>query len=216
MTDFYTAARNRENEIIQDTRKQLENYQIKVIHWDGLYRNLECYDPEKGAEGCFAVYFAPWIVTIIGDWFSAYTLRWMPDIFARFRGKDEPKIGYWSIDVLNRTSLETTEPEFMLRWLFDYLEEWSEESEEDGMDEETLNRCKHELEQYVNLDDPYIIWRLNEWTFSYKSLDGQYLEVAPFDTLNEAEWDIWTEEWIRVCELLRWTACKVTAMEATQ
>ena len=36
MTDFYTAARDRENEIIQRIRKQLEDYQIEAVSYTHL------------------------------------------------------------------------------------------------------------------------------------------------------------------------------------
>lgn len=215
MTDFYTACRERENQIIQDTRKQLENYQVEVKHHDGVYRHLECYDPERGGDCSFHVYTAPWIVTILGDWCEAYTLKREQDMLTEFLSTDEPNVRYWAEKVQNRTSLETTEYEFVLRCLFDYLDNWADED----IDAATLDRCKYDLEQWIDIDDPLLIDHLSNWDLCYRDKDsGHVITAEPFYTFDyeDAAWDVWTEEWIRVCELLRWTACKVAAMEATQ
>lgn len=214
MTDYYTACKKRENEIIQETRKHLENYQIEVKHLDGVYRHLECRNPAKGRECSFEVYSAPWTVTILGDWCKAYTLRWVPDTL-KFLADDEPNVGYWAEKVQNSANLETVEYEFVLRCLFDYLDEWADED----MDAETLERCKYDLEQWIDIDDPDLVRQLSDWCFGYRDKDGGgIIETVPFYsfTYEDATWDVWTAEWIRVCELLRWTACKVTEMETEQ
>lgn len=215
MTNFYTAARDREKQIIQEVRKQLEGYRVEVKHHDGVYRHLECYDPERGGDCSFHVYTAPWIVTILGDWCKAYTLKRMPDMLTEFLNDDEPNVRYWAEKVQNPARLETTEYEFVLRYLFDYLDN----TKDDGMDKKTLDRCKNEIAQWLDIDNnnSAIIYQLNNWSFFYQHRDsGQLIETKPFGWLDEIDWDIWTEEWIRVCELLRWTACKVTEMEATK
>lgn len=216
MTDYYTATRNRENGIIQETRKQLENYQIEVKNRDGVYRHLVCYDPRKGRECSFEVHSSPWTVTILGDWCKAYTLKCeQPDMFTGFLNDDEPNVNYWAEKVKNRTNLETTEYEFVLRRLFDYLDDRAE----DDMDAKTLDRCKYELAEWIDIDDPFIIEHLSNWKFCYTDVaTGHLVNSEPFYsfTFEDAFWDVWTEEWIRVCELLRWTACKVTEMEATK
>lgn len=221
MTDFYTAAKERENQIIRDTRQQLENYQIEVKHQDGVYRHLECYDPKKGWEDSFQVYTAPGTVTIRGYWCSAYTLKSTCilkstcDMLTNFLNDDEPNIDYWAEEVENRTRLETTEYEFVKLCLFDYLDYW----EEDDMDTAMLDSCKYDLEQWIDIDDPLLIDNLSNWKFSYRDAEtGRLMKVQPFYsfTFEDASWDVWTEEWIRVCELLRWTACKVTGMESTK
>lgn len=214
MTDFYTACRERENEIIQDTRKQLENYQIEVKHRDGVYRHLECYDPERGGDCSFHVYTAPWIVTILGDWCEAYTLKREQDMFTEFLNTDEPNVGYWAEKVQNRINLETTKYEFVKLCVFDYLDNWAEDEFGAGV----IDRCKYELEQLIDIYDPQLIDHLVGWRFCFQEAEtGQLIKLAPFDAFcfEDATWDVWTEEWIRVCELLRWTACKVTEMEAT-
>lgn len=215
MTDFHTAARNRGNQIIQDTRKQLENYQIEVKHHDGVYRHLACYDPEKGVDCSFHVYTAPWTVTILGDWCSAYTLKREQDMLTNFLNRSKPNVRYWAEKVQNRTNLKTVEFEFVKLCLFDWLDEWADED----IDVETLDRCKYDLEQWIDIDDPLLIDHLQNWHFCYQDKNsGRIFKPEPFYnfTYEDANWDVWTEEWIRVCELLRWTACKVTAMEATK
>lgn len=213
MADFYTATRDRENEIIQETREQLEDYQIEVKHHDGVYRHLECYSPGRGWDRSFHVYTAPWTVTILGDWCSAYTLRRMPDMLTGFLNMSEPNVGYWAEKVQNRTRLKTTKYEFVRLCLFDYLDEWAGED----IDAATLDKCKRDLGGWlVNVEDPSLLEQLNDWEFCYwDEPTEQYIEVRPFeDFLHEdANWDVWTEEWIRVCELLRWTACEVREME---
>ncbi|WP_279106199.1 hypothetical protein [Mobiluncus curtisii] len=213
MTDFYTACHERENQIIQRIRKQLEDYQIEVKHHDGVYRHLECYNPERGWDRSFHVYTAPWTVTILGDWCSAYTLKREPDMLTEFLNRSKPNVGYWAEKVQNRTRLKTTDYKFVLRRLYDWLDYWADED----MDAETLDECKRELAQWIDIDDPDLVRQLSDWCFSYRDKDdGGIIETAPFYsfTYEDADWDVWTEEWIRVCELLRWTACKVTAMEA--
>lgn len=212
MTDFYTACHERENQIIQRIRKQLEDYQIEVKHHDGVYRHLECYNPEEGWNRSFHVYTAPYIVTILGDWCNAYTLKREPDMLTEFLNRSEPNVGYWAEKVQNRTELKTTDYKFVLRRLYDWLDEWA-----DGyMNAETLDECKRELEQWIDVDDPDLVRHLNDWEFCYRDKEGYIVEAEPFRTFDyeDADWDVWTDEWIRVCELLRWTACKVTAMEA--
>lgn len=215
MTDFYTACRERENRIIQDTRKQLENYQVEAIRRDGVYWHLVCYDPEKDNEYSFRVYTAPWIVTILGDRCSAYTLKCEHDMLTNFLNTDEPNIKYWAEKVQNRTRLETTEYEFVLLCLSDYLDAWAE----GYIDKETLGACKYDLEQWIDTDDPLLIEHLGTWRFCFHDREtGKLRKLDPFYafTFEDAYWDVWTEEWIRVCELLRWTACKVTAMETSK
>lgn len=215
MTDYYTAARNRENEIIQETRKQLEDYQVEVKHRDGVYRHLECRNPAKGWERSFQVYTAPGIVTIMGDWCKAYTLTRQHDMLTEFLNTDEPNVGYWAEKVQNRAKLETTKYEFVKLCLFDFLDTWAE----DEIDVETLDRCKYDLEQWIDVDDSLLIDHLRDWRFYHQDAQtGQFKKLEPFYSLEfeDADWDVWTDEWIRVCELLRWTACKVTAMEATK
>ena len=215
MTNFYTACKERENRIIQRIRKQLEDYQIEVKHHDGVYRHLECRNPAKGLECSFEVHSAPGIVTILGDWCKAYTLKREQDMLTEFLNTDEPNINYWAEKVQNRTRLETTEYEFVLRRLFDYLDEWADED----MDTKTLDRCKYELGEWVDIEDPLLIEHLGNWRFMYQDAETGYLVKAePFYSFGfeDAFWDVWTEEWIRVCELLRWTACKVAAMESTK
>lgn len=211
MTDFYTAVRDRENEIIQETREQLEDYQIDVKHWDGVYRHLECYSPGRGWDCSFHVYTAPCIVTILGDWCSAYTLRRMPDMLTKFLNTDEPNVGYWAEKVQNRTRLKTTKHEFVELCLFDYLDNWADED----IDAETLDECKRELAQWIDIDDPLLVEHLRDWEFCYQDDNGNLVNAEPFCSLEyeDAAWDVWTEEWIRVCELLRWTACEVREME---
>lgn len=213
MTDFYTACHERENRIIQDTRQKLARYMIDVKHRDGGYRHLECYNPLKGWECSFHVYTAPGIVTIMGDWCKAYTLMRQQDMLTEFLNTKEPNVWYWAEKVQNPANLKTVEFEFALRYLFDYLDN----TEDDGMDKKTLDRCKNEIAQCLDIDNSNsgIIYQLNNWSFFYQHRDsGQLIETEPFGWLDEIDWDIWTEEWIRVCELLRWTACKVTVMEA--
>lgn len=214
MTDFYTAARDRENEIIQETREQLEDYQIDVKHWDGVYRHLECYSPGRGWDCSFHVYTAPCIVTILGDWCSAYTLRHMPDMLTKFLNRSKPNVSYWAEKVQNRTNLKTTEYEFVLRYLFDYLNNWADHD----MEPDTLNNLKREVAKMTDIDDPLFIDNLSDLSFGYLDRKGKPVHAQPFYNLDfeDVLWDIWTAEWIRVCELLRWTACEVTAMEATQ
>lgn len=215
MTDFYTAVRDRENEIIQRIRKQLEDYQIEVKHHDGVYRHLECYDPERGWDRSFHVYTAPWTVTILGDWCCAYTLKREPDMLTEFLNRSKPNVRYWAEKVQNRTNLKTTEYEFVLQYLFDWLDEWTDED----MDAETLDRCKYELGEWVDIEDPLLIEHLGNWLFMYQDAEtGHLVKAEPFHSFEweDAAWDVWTEEWIRVCELLRWTACKVKGMEATK
>jgi hypothetical protein len=214
MTDFYTAFHERTNLIIQDTRKQLENYKIEVKYRDGVYRHLECRNPANEWECSFEIHTAPYVVTILGDWCKAYTLKREQDMLTEFLNTDEPNIGYWAERVQNRTSLEATEYEFVKLCLFDWLDEWTE----DYMNAETLNECKRELEKWIDIDDPDIVRHLRDWEFCYRDKEGYIVETEPFRTFDyeDAFWDVWTEEWIRVCELLRWTACKVAAMEATQ
>lgn len=214
MTDFYTAATERENRIIQDTRQQLENYRVEVKHSDGVYRHLECYNPERRWDCGFQVHTAPYTVTITGDWSYAYALRHMPDMLTEFLNTDEPQLGYWAEKVRNRAELKTVEYEFMLRYLFDWLEEQADEI----MDAKTLERCKRELEKWIDTDEFFTVEYLNGWSFSYREKDtGCLVTGEPFYAFDyeDAEWDIWTAEWIRVCEMLRWTACKVTEIEAT-
>lgn len=213
MTDFYTAARDRENEIIHGVRQKLARYMIDVKHRDGVYRHLECYNPLKGRECSFQVYTAPWMVTIQGDWCKAYTLKQEPDMLTNFLNTKEPNVWYWAEKVQNSANLETTEYEFVLRCLFDYLDEWADED----MDTKTLDRCKYELGEWVDIEDPLLIEHLGNWRFMYQDAEtGHLVKAEPFYSFGfeDAFWDVWTEEWIRVCELLRWTACKVTAMEA--
>lgn len=214
MTDFYTACQNRENQIIQETRKQLEGYQVEVKHQDGVYRHLECRNPAKRWECIFEVHSAPRIVTILGDCCKAYTLKAERDMLTEFLSNDEPNVRYWAEKVQNRTYLVTTEFEFVKLYLFDWLDEWADTD----MDAETLNRCKYALEQWLNLADPLVIDHLSNWGFHYQDKNGNLVKAEPFYDCEyeDSDWDIWTEEWIRACELLRWTACKVTAMEATQ
>lgn len=211
MTDFYTACRERENRIIQDTRKQLENYQVEAISRDGVYWHLVCYDPEKGSEYSFRVYTAPWIVTILGDRCSAYTLKCEHDMLTNFLNTDEPNIKYWAEKVQNRTNLKTTEYEFVLRYLFDYLNNWADHD----MEPDTLNNLKREVAKMTDIDDPLFIDNLSDLSFGYLDRKGKPVHAQPFYNLDfeDVLWDIWTEEWIRVCELLRWTACKVREME---
>lgn len=213
MTDFYTACQNRENEIIQKVRKQLGDYRIETPHQDRVYRHLVCFNPEKGQECSFEVYTAPHIVTIQGDWCKAYTLKAERDMLTEFLNDDEPNIRYWAEKIQNRTKLETTEYEFVLRCLFDYLDEWADED----MDTKTLDRCKYELGEWVDIEDPQLIEHLGNWRFMYQdAATGHLVKAEPFYsfTFEDACWDVWTEEWIRVCELLRWTACKVRGMES--
>lgn len=215
MTDFYTAFHERTNQIIQDTRKQLENYKIEVKYRDGVYRHLECRNPANEWECSFSVVTWPNHVTITGDWCKAYTLEWEYDMFASFLRTHESDVGYWAERVQNRTSLEATEYEFVKLCLFDWLDEWADED----IDAETLDECKRELEQWIDIDDPELVRQLTDWCFSYRDKDsGDIIETVPFYsfTYEDADWEVWTDEWIRVCELLRWTACKVTEMEATQ
>ena len=106
MDDFYTACRGRENQIIQETRKQLGDYRIEIPHQDRVYRHLVCFNPEKGKEGSFDVYTAPWIVTIHGDWCKAYTLTWRRDMLTEFLNDDEPNVDYWAEKVQNRVNLK--------------------------------------------------------------------------------------------------------------
>ena len=214
MTDFYTAVRDRENEIIQRIRKQLEDYQIEVKHHDGVYRHLECYDPERGWDRSFHVYTAPHIVTIQGDWCKAYTLEAERDMLTEFLNDDEPNINYWAEKVQNRTNLKTTEYEFVLRYLFDYLNNWADHD----MEPDTLNNLKREVAKMTDIDDPLFIDNLSDLSFGYLDRKGKPVHAQPFYNLDfeDVLWDIWTAEWIRVCELLRWTACKVAAMEATK
>lgn len=216
MTDFYTAVRERENLIIQDTRKQLEYYQIELKNRDGVYRHLNCYDPRKGRECSFEVHSTPWTATILGDWCKAYTLKCeQPDMFIGFLNDDEPNINYWAEKVRNRTNLETTEYEFVKLCLFDWLDEWADED----IDAAMLDSCKYDLAEWIDIDDPFLIEHLSNWCFRYQDKDSGHLITAePFYsfTFEDAFWDVWTEEWIRVCELLRWTACKVAAMEASK
>lgn len=212
MTDFYTACQNRENEIIQKVRKQLGDYRIETPHQDRVYRHLVCFNPEKGQECSFEVYTAPHIVTIQGDWCKAYTLKAERDMLTEFLNDDEPNINYWAEKVQNPANLKTVEFEFVLRYLFDYLDN----TEDDGMDKKTLDRCKNEIAQCLDIDNSNsgIIYQLNNWSFFYQHRDsGQLIETEPFGWLDEIDWDVWTDEWIRVCELLRWTACKITEME---
>lgn len=214
MTDFYTACKERENEIIQDTRKQLENYQIEVKHRDGVYRHLACYDPEKGLECSFEVYSGPLTVTIFGDWCEAYTLKREQDMLTEFLNTNEPNVRYWAEKVQSDIKLEATEYEFVKLCLFDWLDEWADED----IDAATLDSCKYYLEQWIDIDDPLLIENLKNWEFGYIDAEtGQHVKIAPFYDFEyyDAYWKIFTVEWIRVCELLRWTACKVAAMEAT-
>ncbi|NMW48925.1 hypothetical protein [Mobiluncus curtisii] len=215
MTDFYTACHERENEIIQETREQLEDYQIEVKHRDGVYRHIVCYDPERGGDCSFHVYTAPWTVTILGDWCSAYTLKRVPDMLTEFLNRSKPNVRYWAEKVQNRTRLRTVEYKFVKLCLFDYLDEWAGED----IDAETLDECKRELAQWIDIDDPDFVRQLSDWCFGYRDKDsGDIIETTPFSsfTYEDAAWDVWTDEWIRVCELLRWAACKVAAMEVTK
>ena len=215
MTDFYTAVRERENLIIQSVRERLEKFQIEVKHRDGVYRHLECRDPKKGLECSFHVYTAPHIVTILGDWCKAYILKAERDMLTEFLNDDEPNINYWAEKVQNSASLETTRYEFVMRCLFDWLDDWADED----IDEATLDSCKYDLEQWIDIDHPLLIDHLSNWKFSYRDTEtGRLMKVQPFYsfTFEDAFWDVWTDEWIRVCELFRWTACKVAAMEATK
>lgn len=215
MTDFYTACKERENQIIQETRQQLEDYQVEVKHRDGVYRHLECRNPAKGWECSFEIHTAPYVVTILGDWCKAYTLKAERDMLTEFLNDDEPNINYWAEKVQNRTRLETTEYKFVKLRLFDYLDAWAE----DYIDTETLGACKYDLEQWIDTDDPLLIENLKNWRFCFHDKEtGQLRKLEPFYAFGfeDAFWDVWTEEWIRVCELLRWTACKVTEMEATR
>lgn len=212
MTDFYTAFHERTNQIIQETREQLEDYQVEVKHRDGVYRHLECYDPGKGRKCSFSVVTWPNHVTITGDWCKAYTLEWEYDMFASFLRTHESDVGYWSEKVQNRTRLETTEYEFVKLCLFDWLDEWADED----IDAATLDSCKYDLEQWIDIDDPLLIEHLQNWHFCYQDKNsGHTIKPEPFYNFEyeDAAWDVWTNEWIRVCELLRWTACKVAAME---
>lgn len=214
MTDFQTAYWERQEQIIQDTRKQLEKYQIEVKHRDGLYRHIYCHDPEKGQACSFEIHTAPGTVTILGDWCSEYTLKRVPDMLTDFLNTDEPKVGYWAEKVQNRTNLETTESEFVMLCLFDWLDNFADI----GMNAETLNRCKDEVAEWIDIEDTYVVYQLNNWRFFYRDREGSLVETMPFRAFEDvdADWDVWTEEWIRVCELLRWTACKITTMEATK
>ena len=214
MTDFYTAVRDRENEIIQRIRKQLEDYQIEVKHHDGVYRHLECYDPERGWDRSFHVYTAPWTVTILGDWCCAYTLKREPDMLTEFLNRSKPNVGYWAEKVQNQTRLKTVDYEFVKLCVFNYLDNWAD----GAIDAVTLDSCKYELAEWIDIDDPLLVEHLRDWEFCYQDENGNLVDAEPFCSLEyeDADWDVWTEEWIRVCELLRWTACKVTAMEATK
>lgn len=216
MTDFYTAFHERTNQIIQDTRKQLENYKIEVKYRDGVYRHLECRNPANEWECSFSVVTWPNHVTITGDWCKAYTLEWEYDMFASFLSTKKPCVMSWAEKVQNPVRLKTTEFEFVELYLFDWLDEWADED----MDAETLDRCKYYLEQWIDIDDPLLIEHLQNWHFCYQDKNsGRIFKPEPFYNFGYEDascWDVWTEEWIRVCELLRWTACKVTEMEATQ
>lgn len=215
MTDFYTAATERENQIIQKVRQQLASYQIDVKHRDGVYRHLECYNPERGWDRSFHVYTAPWIVMISGDWCNAYALKREQDMLTEFLNTDEPNIGYWAEKVQNRTKLETFSPSIILSQLEDYLDEWAVDNDITG---ESVKSSKNFLRRHLDVDDPMFFDQLRDWGFRFVDIHGEPIWMNPlygFD-FEDAFWDVWTEEWIRVCELLRWTACKVTEMEATQ
>lgn len=215
MTDFYTAFHERTNQIIQETRKQLENYQIEVKHRDGVYRHLVCFNPEKGQECSFEVYTAPHIVTIQGDWCKAYTLKAERDMLTEFLNDDEPNVNYWAEKVQNRTDLKTFSPSIILSQLEDYLDEWAVDND---IAKESVKSSKNFLRRHLDVDDPVFFDQLRDWGFRFVDIYGEPLWMNPlygFDFEN-ADWNVWTGEWIRVCELLRWTACKVTEMEATR
>lgn len=214
MTDFYVACMEREEQIIQETREQLMGYQVEVKHRDGVYRHVYCCKPGQGKICDFHVVTWPNHATITGDWCKSYILGWEYDMFSSFLSTKEPCVRYWAEKLRNPVRLKTTEFEFVKLYLFDWLDYWADED----MDAETLDRCKYALEQWIDIDDPLLIDHLSNWCFSYQDKNsGRIFKPEPFYnfTYEDADWDVWTEDWIRVCELLRWTACKVTEMEAT-
>lgn len=198
----------REKQLIQEVQEQLADYQIEVKHRDGVYRYLVCSNPAKGYERCFQVHTAPGMVTIKGRWCHAYTLVWEYDMLS-ILNTYEPLFKFCAGLLQTDTKIITVAPRVLYLGLDTYLDNWAEEC---CIDPGFIERCKRQLRTDFDYFDQNLIEKLKGWHLWYTDTTI----LVPFANLpyNIApEWEAWTDEWIRVCELLRWTACKVRGME---
>lgn len=198
----------REKQLIQEVREQLADYQVEVEHRDGVYRYLVCSNPAKGYERSFQVYTAPGIVTITGRWCHAYTLKGDYDMLP-ILNTYEPLFKYCAEVLQTDTKIITVAPRVLYLGLDKYLDNWAEEC---CIDPGFMERCKRQLRTDFDYFDRNLVEKLKGWHLWYTDTTI----LVPFANLPydiTPEWEAWTAEWIRVCELLRWTACKAREME---
>lgn len=201
----------RESRIIRETREQLKKYEIKVLHKDGLYRHLYCFDPDRGHDCSFHVYTARGIVTVLGDWCDAWTLERMPDMLTQFLNQSAPNPFYWAEKVRNPNkyfAIRENEYEITRAWVHEGLKEY--------LKGEKLQEAIIKADWDIPYDDNsyYVIDALERCTFWYENCEYQLQDYLP--EIWDCAWEVYTEEWLRVCEMLRWTAVKTLEMETAQ
>lgn len=207
MTTFREMFEQREHKIQQETRERLENYEIKVLHRDGVYRHLYCYwpdDPYGGFNYSFHVHTSPGIITILGDWCKAWTLKRETDMLRDFLNT-APNPRYWAEKIQNPNARESV-------WESDYdcTKQWVHEYLAERYEGETLAKVLSEVDWSIPYDEPAIrvYDALEQFTFW-----DECEEYAPFEDVEDYPWEVYTSEWLRVCEMLSWVAGKTVEYE---
>lgn len=199
---FSELVREREREIIFRTMARLETYAIKVLHSDGLYRDLYCFQPGNPygeGERSFHVYTRPGGIAVHGDWCSEYVLERVPDMLTGFFGP-RPNMGYWAEKLTVRVPVRVSEYGLTKQWLIDFLTEYADEHDM------TPSEARELIDEALMLDLEENVY---SQLFDFEPWIGDEL-ISPFgyDELDGCGWEVWSDEWIRVCCFLAWVSTK--------
>ena len=194
---------------INHIRERLNKYTLDILHDDGLYRHLHCYwrDDPYGANNCsFHVYTAPYVITITGDWMSAYTLSRNEDMldFCNITGSEYV---YWAEKLQNRAardSIRAIDEHLFWEELANYLKTYTDYSPDEQAEliEIIFDPVyAHPITQLMDTQFELPATAKNGDLNLYRTIDAY--DIFDGEMLFGEHY---SHEWIRTCEALRWTA----------
>lgn len=211
----------RERRIRDAVRDVLADFKAISLHAVGSYRHVYCNNPrqEFPSEGSFHVYTAPGIVTINGDACDAYTLYAAQDPLIEIFNTPNPNPYWWAEKLVNCCPLgvaslvEDDDPEITRAWVQDQLEDWCDSTFDDSAAQQAALST---LLFYANSMVPYgdepeeVYSALLDLKYEH---DGETYQPFDSEFLSRYPWRVFTDEWLRVCEMLAWTARQVYEQE---
>lgn len=200
---------------VKAIRENLANYEMRVLHTNGVYRHLRFHSPTDPFPGncSFEVVTWPGHAWIGGDWCGGHTIAREPDMLTQFLNVTRISYDYWAEKMCLTSDVPITRRSELA------YEEWVRDTARDLVSDYSLAESDTQdiIDAYMELIDPdhpnVVDWHKLETLgpLEFGVDDGaQDMVEVPLDISDawELEFTEYTYDFLVACEGLRFAAEK--------